>query len=602
MRGICGIFSAGNATVDEAELGTTAIRHAESGCSITADATLYYRDELLSALGPRDNLLDDRSTGDAELILAAYLRWGEECVEHLEGDFAFVIHDPRERKLFCARDAYGMRPLYYHYSPGYSPAYSQGGRFVFASDAREVLRNPQVPFAINEGRIADFIVEELEWLDLTSTFYEGIYRLPPAHRITIDAAGLKITEYRPPACGPLLNLATDVDYNEAFLDVFSRAVSERQRVRASEAGSMLSGGLDSGSIVALAKKPLHTYSLARRRGMDCDESRRIYATLDFLRLEGKQIIADEPGSLLEDLGADLAEPYDGHFLFLKAIYETAKCDGLNAVLDGSAGDLVFNEGAYVTRLMRRGRIAQAWHETVGEQAFWGGSSPAPAFLRYCASAFTPGFVKRLLRRPTQRRNERSQVKASLISPAFAEHVDIEARFERMRETFAGLQSGEPGLERVRKIRPNLTAGRERYGRIAASAGIEARDPFTDLRVVDFCSRLPDNQLARDGWPKFLLRNAMEGRLPDAVRWGRGKPHIGGVYNKNFLKRERLAGRLSLDGLRAALGAYVDSGALGRAWHEFEAGGACEPVHTAYILSLWLAQTARRPIVNGRGFG
>ena len=113
MRGICGIFSAGNATVDEADLGATAIRHAESGCSITADAALYYRDELLSALGTRDNSLDD-----AELILAAYLRWGEECVEHLEGDFAFVIHDPRKRTLFCARDPYGMRPLYYHCAPG----------------------------------------------------------------------------------------------------------------------------------------------------------------------------------------------------------------------------------------------------------------------------------------------------------------------------------------------------------------------------------------------------------------------------------------------------------------------------------------------------
>ena len=293
-----------------------------------------------------------------------------------------------------------------------------------------------------------------------------------------------------------------------------------------------------------SRKAAATYSLARRRGArcpDCAESRRIYATLDFLGLEGTQIIADEFDGLMEGLGTNFAEPYDGHFLFLKAIYETAKRDGLNAVLDGAAGDLVFNEGAYVTRLLRRGKLGQAWHETVGEQAFWDGSSAAPAFLRYCASAFTPGIVKRLLRGSRQRRNERSYIKASLISPAFAEHVDIEARFERMRDTFAGLQSGDPGLERVRKIRPNLTAGRERYGRIAASAGIEARDPYTDQRVVDFCSRLPDDQLARDGWPKFLLRNAMAGRLPDAVRWGRGKPHIGGVYNQNFLKSGKIDG-------------------------------------------------------------
>jgi hypothetical protein len=95
---------------------------------------------------------------------------------------------------------------------------------------------------------------------------------------------------------------------------------------------------------------------------------------------------------------------------------------------------------------------------------------------------------------------------------------------------------------------------------------------------------------------------MAGRLPDAVRWGRGKPHIGGVYNRNFLNRERLAGRLGLDGLLAALGPYVDSGALRGAWGQFEAGGDWEPIHTAYILSLWLGQAARQAIVNDRRIG
>ncbi len=359
----------------------------------------------------RSGLGDDVS-GDAGLILAAYLRWGEQCVDHLEGDFAFVIHDPRNRTLFCARDPYGMRPLYYHYA--------RGERFVFASDARDVLRFPGVPFAINDGRIADFIVQELEWIDYTSTFYRDISRLPPAHMITISSTGLRLTEYRLPVPGPELKLKTDEEYKDAFLDVFSRAVFERQRVRGGEAGSMLSGGMDSGSIVAIAAKPIRAYSLARRRGAPCagcDESRRIYATLDFLGLEGTQIIADEFDGLMDELGTNFAEPYDGRFLALKAIYATAKRDGLDVVLDGAAGDLVFHEGPYVTRLLRRGEFGQAWHETVGEQAFWDGSSAVPAFLRYAASAFTPEVAKRLVRGPRQRRDERGYVKASLISPA-----------------------------------------------------------------------------------------------------------------------------------------------------------------------------------------
>jgi asparagine synthase (glutamine-hydrolysing) len=316
-------------------------------------------------------------------------------------------------------------------------------------------------------------------------------------------------------------------------------------------------------------------------------------------LAGTQIIADDESSLIDALGTGLAEPFDGESLFLKAIYEAAGREDIAVMLDGAAGDVVFNEGGYVTRLLRRGRLVRAWREVVGEQAFWGGSLAASSFLRYLGGACTPDFIKKPLSKPRQRRRERGYVDASLISPEFAKRVDIEARFDRMRETFAGTHSNNPAIERVLKIRPNLTAGRERFARIAASAGVESRDPFTDQRVVDFCSRLPDHQLARDGWRKFLLRNAMAGRLPDAVRWGLGKPHIGAVYNRNFLQREKYVGRLTFDRLLAGLNGYIDAAALHGAWQEFDAGGAAEAVHKAYMLLLWLEQSVNRPVVNNQ---
>jgi asparagine synthase (glutamine-hydrolysing) len=153
MSGICGQFNLDNATVAQADLramtsmlelrgpdrtkrwldgpfglGHTLLAttpelqfehqpftHAESECVITADVRLDNREELLDAFR---RLADRNSTGDAELILLAYLKWGEDCVDRLLGDFAFSIADPRERKLFCARDHFGMRPLYYHHAPG----------------------------------------------------------------------------------------------------------------------------------------------------------------------------------------------------------------------------------------------------------------------------------------------------------------------------------------------------------------------------------------------------------------------------------------------------------------------------------------------------
>jgi len=586
------------ATTPEALHESQPFLHAETGCTIVADVRLDCREELLDTLGlgPRAPI------GDAELILRAYLAWDDACLDRLFGDFAFAIWDPRGQTLFCARDRFGARPFYYHYA--------REAHFVFSSDARSILALPQIPFAINEGRIADFIVEQLEWIDYTSTFYEDIFRLPPAHKLTVGQSGMKISEFWDAVPGSELRFKSEAEYVEGFLEVFSRSVGERLRVPNSQVGSTLSGGMDSGSVTAVAhdlltqwgKKTLKVYSLARRRGVDCTESQRIYATLDQLGLQGTQIIADENKSVFENIADNLAEPFDGRFLFLKAIYDTARSNGVTVVLDGAAGDLIFSPGAYIPRLMRRGLFREAWREVIGEQAFWGLPAPYREFLRYLVSAFAPGPVKTLLRKPRQRREERGYVRSSLILPEFARRIGIEARFERMRETFSGLQSDDPCLERVRKIRPNLTAGRERYARIAASAGVEGRDPFTDQRVVDFCSRLPDNLAARGGWPKFLLRVAMEGILPDAVRWSRGKPHIGVNYNENVLGklvRNRIVSRESLEG---ELESYVDPAILRTAWSAFECGGSAEPVHSAYILSRWLDQSVTRPVVNSPAFG
>ena len=577
MSNISGIFRFD----DGAYLAGTTFTHDETGCIIAADARIDYR------------VPSGDARSDAEYILETYLRRGEDCVDELNGDFAFAIWDPREHKLLCARDRFGVRPFCYHFAAGQ--------RFLFASSARTIIGNPNVPYALNAGRIADFLVPELEWIDLTSTFFDGVYRLPPAHKLVVTTRGFEVSEYWSPDPGPALRLSTDEEYCDAFLDVFSRAIEERRRGESDRVGAMLSGGMDSGSIAAVAN-PIPTYSLARARNAACDESERIYATLDHLKLTGSQIIANEVENMSEHLGHDLDEPFDGEFLFLRALYEAARRDGCAVVLDGAAGDVVFNEGAYVSRLLRRGRLLRAWRETAGAQAYRSQASVLPAFLQQLRTAFLPEAIKQIGRPARQRRAARDFVDASLINPDFARRVDIAARFERMAQTFAGLRSNDPAIEHVLKIRPNLTAGRERYARIATAAGITAADPYTDLRVVQFCAQLPNNLRARDGWPKYLLRIAMSGRLPAAVRWGRGKPHIGWLYNRTFLEREKSRGPLALDSLQAALGDYVDPEALSRAWQNWRAGGSHELVHSAHILARWLEKFVTRPVVKNQGFG
>jgi hypothetical protein len=142
----------------------------------------------------------------------------------------------------------------------------------------------------------------------------------------------------------------------------------------------------------------------------------------------------------------------------------------------------------------------------------------------------------------------------------------------------------------------MTAGRERYARIAAGFGTEARDPFMDKRVIDYCSQLPGHMRMRHGWAKMILREVMTGRLPNDVIWCRGKPHIGWLFNGSVTQAAIDRGQLGPDELATRLQAHVNSDALQRAWRDFAKGSYIDPLHAAHALSRWLNQTENRPVV------
>ena len=132
--------------------------------------------------------------------------------------------------------------------------------------------------------------------------------------------------------------------------------------------------------------------------------------------------------------------------------------------------------------------------------------------------------------------------------------------------------------------------------------MEARDPFLDRRLVDFCAHLPGHLLVRDGLPKAILRDVMADKLPTEVCLGRGKPHIGWAFAHKFLEREKSRGKLTQTELANTLAGYVDSNKLDKAWSTFENGTDAGAIHTAYVLCLWLRQTVSRPVVKNQPFG
>lgn len=509
------------------------VRHGQSGCVIVADVRLDNREELLAALGLADRL---QILGDAGLILEAYLAWGEACLDRFLGDFAFMLWDPRHQKLFGARDHFGMRPFYYHHTPGRF--------FAFASEPKAILVLPQTPSRINEGRIADFLTD-LEDIDKTSTFFEELFRLPPAHCVSVTAEHKTIRHYWNLESGEELRMPTDEAYAEAFLEVFSESVRCRLRSHG-PVGSMLSGGMDSGSVVAVAKEilaeqgrgPLPTFSAVGPDPATCVETRTIHAAMTMDGLDPTLIRYDQLQQMMPDLGSltrTIDEPFDHHMTLPRAVYLAAQQRGVKVVLDGVAGDIVLSAGSHIVRLIRSGRWRSAYREAVGQEHFWGNDYPAWRELYLSGrSALVPPHAKRLwhqLMTPLRQRQRLQRICGqSMLNPQFAERIQLGERSRNQSGPAAAPLSC--GQERARAINTaTLVVGRERYDRVASAVAVEPRDPFLDQRVVALCLALPSDQKLHGGWPKVILRRAMASRLPDAVCWRKGKQHLGWSFTR-----------------------------------------------------------------------
>ena len=159
--------------------------------SITADARIDCRAELVAELTQAGRKIR-QAAPDPELILHAYAAWQEACVQHLRGDFAFAIWDARRKKLFCARDHFGVKPFYYA---------ALGSAFLFGNTLDCMRLHPDVSEELNDSAIADFLLFGLN-CDETTTTFRDIRRLPPAHFLSVSVEGLRTGRYwSPPTDG-----------------------------------------------------------------------------------------------------------------------------------------------------------------------------------------------------------------------------------------------------------------------------------------------------------------------------------------------------------------------------------------------------------------
>jgi asparagine synthase (glutamine-hydrolysing) len=533
--------------------------------------SLHRTDELLVVAGARiDNRADlpegsrvsGPDGGEAGLIAEIWMRSGAAGIARLAGDFTFAHWESARRRLVCGRDHMGVRPLYYHAS---------AGRLVFATEIGALLALPDLPQTIDESRIVDYLGGMIDRAE--ATFFRAIRRLPPAHLLVADAGAIRLERYWDLDPEREIVLRSQDEYDEAFREHFTTAVACRFD-GAGRTGSMLSGGLDSSSITAVARdlavaegRTLRTFSIIFPSHPRADESRYIQAMvesggIDPTRIEGDGIA---PRSGLGETLDRMHEPFDSPNLFLhNAIYLQARRQGLESILDGFDGDTTISHGVvYLAELARAGRISTLWRE-VSALSRHNEIGRAGILWRRALKPLIPDGIRSLKARILMREH-----RSAAIVPA-ADFARRSGYHERLAEHRA-INLAAVTTERAHHYR-RLHSGHiddvfETLDRAAGGIGIEPRYPFFDRRLVEFCLALPGSQKLQNGWRRFILRSALGGILPETIRWRPGKTNLGHNFIPAFLHHEAES-LAAMVGSPEELSRYVDIGALSDAFERY----------------------------------
>ncbi|HEV2131952.1 MAG TPA: asparagine synthase-related protein, partial [Longimicrobiaceae bacterium] len=548
----------------------------ETDLVVAADASLYYRQDLLRTL-PREHLPPGGRTA-SHLILAAYRAWGAACTDRLEGDWAFILWDRQRRRVFCARDFGGKRPLFYA---------ELEGTLVVASTISALLAHPRCPHDLNLTAIA------ADAAGLFAAAHETAYRaislLPAGWSLEWeDGATRLLRHWHPPPIRPDRTLGFEAAAEE-LRSLLRRAVAERLPP-AGPASVWLSGGWDSTAVFGTGERVLHgqaagqhlrAVSLSYPPGDPGREDELIAAVVahwgspvKWLDIAGIPLL-DRP----QERAASRDEPFAHAFeMGNRALAEGSRQVGARVAFDGSGGDQLFQvTHVYLADLFRTLRwrsLAREWRlkglSGTGPRNFfrWAVQPVLPPPLLSAATALRGGRPLRgYLERPLPEWMDARFVRAHGLLEREKRHTP--PRSDRSRADYETLwYLSHPYFPRAFAA----VAG------FALEAGVELRSPLYDRRIVEFALSRPREERAAGNEIKRLLRRAVRGLLPDHILAPRPfKTGTSGRYLERSLRKHHAAliERTFQEPLALAEVGIVDSTALRRLWSVYLRQGGGE---------------------------
>lgn len=486
----------------------------DGNLQIVGDVRLDNRLELLKELSTYFSTIN-KLTPDSYLLLYAYKYWGEDCLQHISGDYAFAIWNEQNSCLFCARDHFGLIPFYYA---------QLDHRFLFTNFYTALKDIPDLMSELEDDVLRDYMTNGAN-RSFDQTIYKKIKKLPPAHKLIYKDGEIQIIRYwKTPTNIKPIRYKTTKEYVSHFYRLFEQSIKDRTRTN--KVGSSLSGGMDSSSITAIAKKIMeetygndHTLvSFNIRYNHLVNENEGYFGKLiaQYLKIPIKQYLAEDYlKNIAQPLSSWVPEP-----AFVKDA--TSEYQILSDVqtfssvyLTGFGGDPLFGyEPGSRRRLAAQGYLVQPY---LDDLKFY------YSFGRFSGPTFRHKVMRLIKKLPAEKMN-----RPSWFDPSFFPEEDkpLKSSTDGTSDYSGFALAGNPYWSNLFEISHPGFSGKK----------IKIRQPFFSLDLLLFILALPPHIL----YQKSLLRMAMIPYLPEEIVKRPKTPLFGNPSTQNLKTQEVLS--------------------------------------------------------------
>jgi asparagine synthase (glutamine-hydrolysing) len=494
---------------------------------ITANTRIDNRDELIRLLNIDKQL--SPTLPDDQLIVAAYQKWEQQCLNYIEGEFAFAIWSKRSQQLFIASDHIGYRPVFYYDSPDL---------FIFCSEIKGILAVKPGPNYFNDESLIEYYFRRS---DLTQTYNKEVQRLCGGNKLTWQTGSVKIERYWNPQPTGKYHFKKDEEWTACLRELLFKTVENRLRTDL-PVGITLSGGLDSSSIACilaplLAKKnkPLYAFSSVLPpdyNGPEQDERKYIEIMnrhcpniiQTYVEAEGKGPFEDVQQAF------EITETFPNPFFYMdRTIMEAAKEKKIRTLFSGYGGDywVSWKGGTVIYDHIQRGKLKRAWQLLRDfrktEQKSW------IQLVRSEYLSHTELYKK--LYTLLKGKSAEDQFNHTILQPGFFSDYNTKAVAETTKNITHFIQycikTGRIGYPLGLMNNEN-----EHYS-------LQSAFPLLDRTISEFVMDLPTNIFVKGGYRRSLVRSSMGGILPPEIQWRKDKQAYSPDYNRRILQSRYL---------------------------------------------------------------